>query len=106
MDGMMIAMPEDKAAFDDDAARWQAVQTRDRNAEGQFFYAVITTGVFCRVTCPSRQPRRENVAFFATTDTAAKAGYRACKRCHPTGISVEQAQMVAIRKACALIDEA
>jgi AraC family transcriptional regulator, regulatory protein of adaptative response / methylated-DNA-[protein]-cysteine methyltransferase len=102
MDGTMIETPK----FDDDETRWQAIRSRDRTAEGRFFYAVITTGVFCRVTCPSRLPRRENVAFFATPEAAGKAGYRPCKRCRPTGRSVEQAQLAAIRQACALIDEA
>ena len=107
MDGLaMAAETQTRPAYDTDEARWQAVNTRDRQAEGRFFYAVVTTGVFCRVTCPSRLPRRENVAFFATTEAAAKAGYRACQRCRPTGRSVEQTQIAAIRQACALIDEA
>ena len=106
MDGTNIDMTEAKADFTGEEARWHAVQTRDRAAEGHFFYAVLTTGVFCRPTCPSRQPRRENVAFFSTPEAAAKAGYRPCKRCRPTGRSVEQAQLAAIRQACALIDAA
>src|SRR5580658_10723675 len=111
MDGLVMSNPQhdgavnDGAAFGDDAARWRAVQSRDRRAEGQFFYAVVTTGVFCRVTCPSRLPRRENAAFFATAAEAGKAGYRPCRRCHPTGRSIEAAQNAAIAKACALIGE-
>lgn len=61
---------------------WQ--QLRDRDSSAQFFYAVSTTGVFCRLDCKSRQPRRENVRFFATTAEAQAAGYRPCQRCKPT----------------------
>ena len=60
---------------------WQQLVARDRAA--QFFYAVITTGVFCRIGCSSRKPRRENVRFFATPAEAARAGFRPCTRCKP-----------------------
>ena len=68
-------------AFDEDRA-WQQLRERDRNA--RFFYAVTTTGVFCRPECKSRRPLRENVRFFETTAAAQGAGFRACKRCKPT----------------------
>jgi AraC family transcriptional regulator of adaptative response/methylated-DNA-[protein]-cysteine methyltransferase len=61
---------------------WQQLIARDRTA--QFFYAVTTTGVFCRPGCSSRKPRRENVRFFATPADAARAGFRPCARCKPT----------------------
>ncbi len=61
---------------------WQQLCDRDRSA--QFYYAVITTGVFCRPQCKSRRPLRENVRFFATTAAAQAAGFRACKRCKPS----------------------
>ncbi|HIH2640354.1 TPA: Ada metal-binding domain-containing protein, partial [Burkholderia cenocepacia] len=54
-----------KTVYPTDDARWGAVTERDPHADGAFFYAVSTTGVFCRPTCASRQPRRENVSFFA-----------------------------------------
>ncbi|HEX2622039.1 MAG TPA: Ada metal-binding domain-containing protein, partial [Phototrophicaceae bacterium] len=62
---------------------WQAVQTKDRAYEGEFVFAVQSTGIYCRPTCNSRLPKRENVAFFPTPQEAAKAGFRACKRCQP-----------------------
>ena len=65
----------------DPETAWRQVQNRD--AEGAFFYAVATTGVFCRPDCKSRQPLQENVRFFATTEAAQAAGFRACKRCKP-----------------------
>ena len=64
--------------------RWDAIMSRDRAADGQFFYAVTTTGVFCRPSCPSRRPRREHVRFFRTIAAASRAGFRPCRRCHPT----------------------
>ena len=60
---------------------WQ--QVRNRDAEAGFFYAVMTTGVFCRPSCRSRQPRRENVRYFKTVGEAERAGFRPCKRCKP-----------------------
>src|SRR5512142_579601 len=62
---------------------WDAVLARDRARDGSFVYAVRTTGVFCRPSCPSRRPRRENVTFFADPADAERAGFRACARCGP-----------------------
>jgi AraC family transcriptional regulator of adaptative response/methylated-DNA-[protein]-cysteine methyltransferase len=69
--------------FDADAACWASVQAHDKNADGKFFYAVRTTGVFCRPSCPARPARRENVTFYTTAADAEAAGYRPCRRCHP-----------------------
>jgi AraC family transcriptional regulator, regulatory protein of adaptative response / methylated-DNA-[protein]-cysteine methyltransferase len=63
--------------------RWLAVQRRNREFDGIFFFAVETTGIFCRPSCSSRSPKRENVTFFATPGEAEKAGFRACMRCKP-----------------------
>ncbi len=63
---------------------WQQVLTRDASADGQFVYAVKSTRIFCRPSCPSRRPTRKNVTFFPNPDAAEAAGYRACKRCEPT----------------------
>ncbi|HZZ10953.1 MAG TPA: bifunctional DNA-binding transcriptional regulator/O6-methylguanine-DNA methyltransferase Ada [Paraburkholderia sp.] len=71
------------------AGRWQAVTERNAHADGAFFYAVKTTGVFCRPSCASRLPRRENVDFFPDPDAARAAGYRDCKRCQPGGLPRE-----------------
>ncbi len=62
---------------------WQQVLARDAAADGQFVYAVRTTKIYCRPSCPSRRPTRKNVAFFSTPQAAAEAGYRACLRCEP-----------------------
>ena len=70
--------------FDDDP-RWAQVLARSADAEGQFVYAVKSTGVFCRPTCPSRRPRRDQVRFFEHVGDAERAGFRACLRCKPDG---------------------
>lgn len=73
--------PRELPHLNDDTC-WTACLTRDRSADGTFVFAVITTGVYCRPSCPGR-PKRENVRFFAETVEARQAGFRACKRCQP-----------------------
>jgi AraC family transcriptional regulator of adaptative response/methylated-DNA-[protein]-cysteine methyltransferase len=70
-------------ALPDRSIAWRAVQQRDRRFDGRFVYAVSSTGVFCRPSCSSRRPTRSRVEFFGSSSDAEKAGYRACKRCHP-----------------------
>jgi len=70
------------AAPIDPEAAWKQLVSRDPDA--QFFYAVSTTGIFCRPSCASRRPLRANVRFFRTADEARAAGFRPCKKCHPT----------------------
>jgi AraC family transcriptional regulator of adaptative response/methylated-DNA-[protein]-cysteine methyltransferase len=62
---------------------WQQVLARDASADGQFVYAVRSTGIYCRPSCPSRKPARKNVVFFASPQTSIAAGFRACLRCEP-----------------------
>lgn len=66
-----------------DDARWAAVAACDPAFDARFLYGVATTGVFCRPSCPSRTPRRENVVYFADAQEAQARGYRPCKRCRP-----------------------
>ena len=67
----------------DESEAWAAVETRDRTYDGSFVYAVSTTGVYCRPSCPSRRARREHVRFYGSPAAAEAGGYRACKRCRP-----------------------
>jgi AraC family transcriptional regulator of adaptative response/methylated-DNA-[protein]-cysteine methyltransferase len=92
------------SAFASDAARWAAVVRRDREADGQFFYSVRTTGVYCRPSCASRRARRENVAFHATAAAAEKAGFRPCKRCRPDRPALAAQYADRIARACRLIE--
>jgi AraC family transcriptional regulator of adaptative response/methylated-DNA-[protein]-cysteine methyltransferase len=87
-------------------ARWNAVQRRDRAADGAFYYSVLTTGVYCRPSCASRPARRENVTFHATREEAEAAGFRPCKRCRPNEVPQTERWASAVRKACRLIEEA
>lgn len=66
--------------------RWADVMARNRAADGRFVYSVASTGVYCRPSCASRRPLARNVAFHATPDDAERAGFRACRRCHPDRI--------------------
>src|SRR3982751_3520752 len=63
--------------------RWKAVLDRDPAFDGSFVYAVSTTRIYCRPTCPSRRPTRGRVQFFASPSEAEDSGYRPCRRCHP-----------------------
>ncbi len=64
--------------------RWSAVENRDRAAS--FVYAVVTTNVYCRPSCPSRRPKRDNVQFFDDAVAAERSGFRACRRCQPRSV--------------------
>ena len=91
----MIA--KDKAMTDYttlDDTRWQQVTARDRGADGQFVYAVRTTGVYCRPSCPSRPAKRANVSFYAAPAEAEAAGFRACRRCHPAATQEPAASLM------------
>ena len=67
----------------DDKQKWAAVLNNNQAFDGQFFYAVTTTGIFCKPSCASKAPLEQNVSFFDTAQEAAQAGYRPCKRCRP-----------------------
>ena len=80
---------------------WAAVLTRDTSFDGHFVYAVRSTGVYCRPSCPSRRPRQSQAVFFSKPEEARSAGYRACKRCRPDRPNGD-AELV--RSACEYID--
>ncbi len=87
----------------DEIRLWQSVLTRDGEADGAFVYAVRTTGIYCRPTCPSRRPRRENVTFFALPEAAEQAGFRACRRCHPEQATIRDPQVEVVQRVCRAI---
>jgi len=66
---------------------WDAVLRRDRGCDGKFVYVAITTGIYCRPSCPSRRPHRRHALFFPTAAEAERAGYVACLRCHPNSLN-------------------
>lgn len=84
---------------------WNAIVGNDSRANGVFFYAVKTTGVYCLPSCSSRLPNRSNVEFFRTSNQAERKGYRACKRCKPESFSGNKIPDAVVH-ACNLIDNA
>ena len=85
--------------------QWQAVLSRDDSRDGSFVFAVKSTGVYCRPSCPSRRPRRENVLFFMRPDEAERAGFRACMRCRPLDRSAKERRAALIADICAYIGD-
>ena len=90
---------------DDFEAQWQAVLAKDSRFDGQFVFAVSSTGIYCRPSCGSRRPRRDRVSFFPLPEAAEQAGFRACLRCHPREARLLDPQVEMARQVCRLIDE-
>jgi AraC family transcriptional regulator, regulatory protein of adaptative response / methylated-DNA-[protein]-cysteine methyltransferase len=97
------SIPADNPDHVDDL-RWNALLARDKARDGQFVFAVSTTGVYCRPSCPARRPRRGNVQFFLTPEDAERAGYRACLRCRPRSVS-NNAESEAVKAICRFIEQ-
>jgi AraC family transcriptional regulator of adaptative response/methylated-DNA-[protein]-cysteine methyltransferase len=102
---MSLVMTQELTTTEQDL-RWQSVVNRDVSVNGTFFYAVKTTGIYCRPSCPSRTAKPKNVTFYATCADAEVAGYRACRRCHPNGQSLAEASTAVVADACRQIEEA
>ena len=85
-------------------ARWAAVQSRDRGADGVFYYSVRSTGVYCRPSCGARPALRANVAFHASCAAAEAAGFRPCLRCKPDQPPLSERQARLVAEACRIID--
>jgi AraC family transcriptional regulator of adaptative response/methylated-DNA-[protein]-cysteine methyltransferase len=92
------------SAYASPDARWAAVQSRDRGADGVFYYSVRTTGVYCRPSCGARPALRANVAFHASCAEAEHAGFRPCLRCKPDQPPLSERQARLVAEACRLID--
>lgn len=86
--------------------RWPAVVARDPAADGDFFYAVRTTGVYCRPSCGARTPRPENIEFHLSAAAAEQAGFRACRRCRPDLPPLVERQAAVVAELCRLIERA
>src|ERR1041384_5056294 len=84
---------------------WNAVLARDASRDGSFVFAVRSTGIYCRPSCPARRPKREQVKFFQVPEAAEQEGFRACKRCHPQRAKVIDPQIELVRRICHIIDE-
>jgi AraC family transcriptional regulator of adaptative response/methylated-DNA-[protein]-cysteine methyltransferase len=84
--------------------QWRAVLARDRRLDGTFVYAVRSTGIYCRPSCASRRPRRHQVTFFPIPEAAERAGFRACRRCHPADANAQDPAVALVREACQALD--
>jgi AraC family transcriptional regulator of adaptative response/methylated-DNA-[protein]-cysteine methyltransferase len=84
--------------------RWRIVLARDRRYDGAFVYAVRSTGIYCRPSCASRRPRREQVAFFPIPEAAEREGFRACRRCRPADVRGADPVVALVREACRALD--
>ncbi len=84
---------------------WQAVVAKDARFDGQFVFAVSSTGVYCRPSCPSRRAHRERVRFFDLPEAAEQAGFRACLRCQPRRARVLDPQIELVQRVCRLLDD-
>ena len=100
----IAAMPEPEEREFWRARYWEAVTDRERRMDGLFFYAVVTTGVYCRPSCPSRRPKRSNVLFFQKREAAERAGYRPCRRCRPESVTAVDPQTEKVERICRYID--
>lgn len=84
--------------------RWQAVLERDSRSDGAFVYAVRSTGIYCRPSCPSKRPHRQHVLFFPLPEVAEREGFRACRRCRPDGVAAADPRLDLVRRACRIIE--
>src|SRR5215813_5783668 len=98
-----IPMPTSLAVAED--PRWVSVLARDKAADGQFWYSVSTTGIYCRPSCPSRSANPKNVTLHDTLASAQATGFRPCKRCNPDGRSLDSENTELVAKACRIIEE-
>jgi AraC family transcriptional regulator of adaptative response/methylated-DNA-[protein]-cysteine methyltransferase len=87
-----------------DDARWERIVMRDKTADGQFWYSVSTTGVYCRPSCPSRVANPVNVQLHSRLEDARATGFRPCKRCNPDGPSIEAEHAALVARACRIIE--
>jgi AraC family transcriptional regulator of adaptative response/methylated-DNA-[protein]-cysteine methyltransferase len=87
-----------------DTAFWEAVTSRDSRMDGFFFYAVLSTGVYCRPSCASRKPGRANVLFFRDRGAAERAGFRPCLRCKPADPSHANPRAELVRRVCRYVE--
>jgi len=97
-----VSSPSPSAADD---PRWRQIVVRDKTADGNFWYSVSTTGVYCRPSCPSRRAHPRNVQLHDSLEGAKSTGFRPCKRCKPDGASREAENAALVAKACRIIEE-
>src|SRR5215475_11421722 len=88
-----------------DDPRWTRIVARDKTADGHLWYSVLTTGVYCRPSCPSRVANPRNVQLHDTLEGARATGFRPCRRCNPDGPSIESGNAALVAQACRIIED-
>jgi AraC family transcriptional regulator of adaptative response/methylated-DNA-[protein]-cysteine methyltransferase len=101
---MLMSETIEQARLDEERC-WEAVLARDSQVDGTFVFAVHSTGIYCRPSCPARRPRRENVSFFQRAEEAASAGFRPCRRCQPEQTVLPDPQAELVAQICQYIAE-
>src|SRR5438128_12282987 len=96
-------LQKDQQAIATDIEKWKAVVERDETKDGLFVFAVRSTGIYCRPSCPARHPNLEQVVFFSQPDEAERSGFRACKRCQPEEAR-PSARAQLIQETCSYIE--
>src|SRR5512133_1381503 len=97
--------PQDGAqAIPQHAPEWLAIVTRDNRFDGIVYYGVRSTGIYCKPSCPSRRPRPDRVQLFFDRVEAERAGFRACRRCHPDSLAAHNGQIEIVRRVCRHIE--
>jgi AraC family transcriptional regulator of adaptative response/methylated-DNA-[protein]-cysteine methyltransferase len=99
---MLMNETIEQARLDEERC-WRAVLARDGQADGTFVFAVHSTGIYCRPSCPARRPRRENVSFFQSAEEASCAGFRPCRRCQPEQAVLVDPQTELVAQICQYI---
>ena len=100
----MATKSETQAAATVSDPRWNAVVARDPRADGEFFYSVKTTGVYCRPSCAARGARPENVEFHVSAEAAERAGFRPCRRCKPDQLPLAEQHATTVAELCRMIE--
>ncbi len=100
----MLQLSTNMSAVMNNPDLWSAVLSRDASRDGSFVFAVRSTGICCRPSCPARRPRREQVRFFQLPEAAEQAGFRACRRCHPRRARTGDPQIELVQRICHAID--
>jgi AraC family transcriptional regulator of adaptative response/methylated-DNA-[protein]-cysteine methyltransferase len=105
MTSTLSKLPKSVSPSVADDPRWARIVARDKTADGHFWYSVLTTGVYCRPSCPSRRANPENVQLHDSLEGAKATGFRPCKRCHPDGLSIEAENAALVAKVCKIIED-
>src|SRR5436309_803646 len=101
----MFRLSMDRPRTENNPEMWNAVLARDGSRDGSFVFAVRSTGIYCRPSCPARRPKPEQVMFFQVPEAAEQEGFRACKRCHPRRAKMVDPQIELVRRVCHIIDD-